>query len=115
MGDQGRRSAQGLHTTLSESRSAHLVTVTGEMDGSNARELEDELIRLEHEAGAQTRIVLNLSHLTFIDSTGLAVILRAHARMKRSGHSLALTRPEGPQVGRAFELSGLDQALSFVD
>ena len=92
---------------------AALVTVRGEMDGSNARDLEDELIRLERDGRSQ--IALDVSRLAFIDSTGLAVIVRAHRRMERDGHILILVRPLGQQVVRAFELSGLDEALLFVD
>jgi anti-anti-sigma factor len=113
MSDQARSIERGSLTILSESDAAHLVTVSGEMDGSNARDLEDELIRLEHEG--RSRIMLNVSRLDFIDSTGLAVIFRAHARMKKRGHSLTLVRPQGQQVGRAFEVTGLDNALSFVN
>jgi anti-anti-sigma factor len=41
------------------------------------------------EATDPSRIVLDLSRLEFIDSTGLAVIPRAHGRAKHNGHSLA--------------------------
>ena len=113
MSDQARWIERGLLTILSEpDGTAYLVTVSGEMDGSTARELEDELLRLER--GGPSEIVLDVSRLAFIDSTGLAVIVRADRRMRRGGHSLTLVRPQGKQVGRAFELSGLDQALSFV-
>jgi anti-sigma B factor antagonist len=112
MGDQSRRIERGSLTIVSEPQTGHLVTVTGEMDGSNARDLEDELIRLGNDG--RSGIVLNLSGLEFIDSTGLAVIVRAHRRMRIHGHALGVVRPQG-QVGRAFELSGLDKVLSFAD
>ena len=92
--------------------SAYFVRVGGEMDGSNARDLEDELIRLGKDG--RSEMVLDVSSLEFIDSTGLAVIFRADRRMEKDGRSLILVRPQGQQVGRAFELSGLDQALSFA-
>ena len=113
MSDQARSIERGLLTILSEPHgTAALVTVSGEMDGSNARDLEDELIRLEKEGRSQ--IVLDVSRLEFIDSTGLAVIVRAHRRIERDGRILILVRPEGQQVVTAFELSGLDKALFFV-
>jgi anti-anti-sigma factor len=114
MSDQARSIERGSLTILSEPHgTAALVTVRGEMDGSNARDLEDELIRLEKEGRLQ--IALDVSRLEFIDSTGLAVIVRTHERMERAGHVLILVRPQGQQVVRAFELSGLDKALLFVD
>ena len=112
MTDQSRRIDRGLLTIWSEPRDSYLVSLHGEMDGSNARDLELELFRIE--ATGVTRIVVDLSGLEFVESTGLAVIVRAHERAKRDGHSLAFVRPQG-HVSRAFEVSGLDKALSFVD
>ena len=56
--------------------------------------------------------MLDLSDLEFIDSTGLAVIVKADRRAKNDGHVLRVLRPLG-QVGQAFELSGLDELLAF--
>jgi stage II sporulation protein AA (anti-sigma F factor antagonist) len=56
--------------------------------------------------------VLDLRELEFTDSTGLAVIMRAHGRAKNDGHALRVLRPQG-QVGRVFERSGLDEVLAF--
>ena len=89
---------------------AHLVSLHGELDNSNAHALEDELLRIE--ATSVSRIVLDLSELEFIDSTGLAVIIRAHERAKGDGHVLRVLRPNG-QVGEAFEICGLDGVLAF--
>jgi anti-anti-sigma factor len=88
-----------------------LVSLEGEMNGSNARELEAELIRLK--ALGISRIVLDLASLESIDSTGLAVIMRANKRARDGGHLLGVKRPQG-RVRRLFELSGLDRELAFV-
>ena len=110
MPDEPGRIEQGLLTIRSEPQDAHSVSLYGELDGENARALEDEFIRIE--ATTVSRIVLDLSELEFIDSTGLAVILRADRRAKNDGHVLRVLRPNG-QVGRIFELSGLDEVLAF--
>jgi anti-sigma B factor antagonist len=110
MPDEPGRIEHGLLTIRSEQQDAHLVSLHGELDGANAKTLEDEFIRIE--ATSVSRIVLDLSELEFIDSTGLAVIVRADTRAKNDGHVLRLLRPQG-QVGRAFEISGLDQLLAF--
>ena len=110
MGDEPRRIEEGSLTIQSEPQDARFVSLYGELDGENARALEDEFIRIE--ATSVSRIVLDLSELEFIDSTGLAVIVRADTRARNDGHVLRLLRPRG-QVGRAFELSGLDELLAF--
>jgi anti-anti-sigma factor len=110
MPDEAQQIEQGLLTIRTESQDAHFVSLHGELDGASAKALEDEFIRVE--ATNVSRIVLDLGGLDFIDSTGLAVIMRAHARAQNDGHVLRVLRPNG-QVGRVFELCGLDQVLAF--
>jgi anti-sigma B factor antagonist len=112
MSDEARWIERGSLTILSEPQNEHLVKVTGEMDGSNARDLELELIRIE--ATGASRIVLDLSRLEFVESTGLAVIVRAHKRAERNGHRLGVVPPQG-FVSRKFEVAGLDKELSFIN
>jgi anti-sigma B factor antagonist len=112
MSDRVRQIEPSALAISSEPQAFHLVMVAGEMDGSNAHDLEDELIRLGNDGCSE--IVVNLSQLEFIDSTGLAVLLRAHRRTRANDHSLTIVRPHG-QVANAFELSGMDEVLSFVD
>ena len=110
MTDQPWRIEQGLLTIRSEPQNVHSVSLHGELDGATAKELEAEFIRIE--ATSVSRIVLDLRELEFIDSTGLAVIMRAHERAKRDGHVLRVLRPNG-QVGRVFEICHLDEVLAF--
>jgi anti-sigma B factor antagonist len=110
MTDQPWRIEEGLLKIRSDAQDAHFVSLHGEMDMSNANTLENEFIRVE--TTGVSRIVLDLSELEFIDSTGLAVILRAHERAKRDGHVLRVLRPNG-QVGRVFEICDLDEVLAF--
>ena len=110
MSDEPRRIEQGSLTIQSEPQDGRFVSLHGELDGENAKALEDEFIRVE--ATSVSRVVLDLSELEFIDATGLAVILRADKRAKNDGHVLRLLRPQG-RVRRAFELCGLDELLAF--
>ena len=112
MTEQARRIDRGLLTIRSEPQDDYRVALDGEMDSANARDLELELIRIE--TTGVSRIVLDLSRLKFVESTGLAVIVRAHKRAKQTGHGLAFVRPQG-HVSRTFEVTGLDKELSFVN
>ena len=93
MGDEPRRIEEGSLTIRSEPQEARFVSLHGELDMANAKALEDELSRIE--ATNVARIVLDLGELEFIDSTGLAVIVRADARARKDGHGLRLLRPQG--------------------
>ena len=110
MTDESRRIEQGLLTIQSEPQNAHLVSLHGELDGATAKELDAEFIRIE--ATSVSRIVLDLSELDFIDSTGLTMIVKADRRAKNDGQVLRLLRPSG-QVGQALAVSGLDELLAF--
>jgi anti-anti-sigma factor len=86
------------------------VTVAGELDVSNSAWLHDTL----HDAidiGA-SEVVLDLADLTFMDSTGPAVIVGAHTRMKTVGGTLAILHPT-PTVARLLEITGLLPQLSI--
>jgi len=59
------------------------------------------------------RLVLDLRGLSFIDCTGLSVLVAVHKRAQRDGFQLTLVAPEAP-ADRALRLSGLDRALPFA-
>jgi anti-sigma B factor antagonist len=87
------------------------VALQGELDIAAVAELEPELERLERDALGL--IVLDLRGLTFLDSSGIRMILAADARAREQGRRLALV--PGPEpVHRIFELALLDRRLDFV-
>ncbi|HVF79650.1 MAG TPA: STAS domain-containing protein [Solirubrobacteraceae bacterium] len=90
----------------------HTICVGGELDLHTAARLEHELTRVET-TDAQS-IVVDLSGLSFIDSTGVRLLFNAHARSRSDGGRLALLR--GPQaVQHTFELTGILDRLPFTD
>lgn len=89
-----------------------VVTVSGELDLAAASSLEAELDRIL--GSGATRIVLDLSDLDFIDSTGLSVLVRAQQRAHESDRELGLINP-GQQVERLLSLTGLSERLTLPD
>lgn len=85
----------------------HLVAVRGELDLYTAPEFERAL-DLNGSAGA--RVVVDLRECTFIDSTGLGILVTAH---RRNGGSALLIVASSMEVLRAFEVSGLDRQLTL--
>src|SRR5688500_13747783 len=89
-------------------RSGGRVTVrpAGELGLATAPLLEAEVERIEGAAS----VVFDLRELTFLDSTGLQVILRAEAAARRAGAEFAVVR--GPRaVERLFDVMNLGQWL----
>ena len=103
----------GQLTVRSERDSVlHTISVQGELDLANADVLERELVRVEGTDALS--IVLDLSALTFIDSTGVRLLISAHARSRADSDRLTLLRGPRP-VQRVFELTGVLDILPFAD
>lgn len=88
----------------------HTIALTGEVDLANANEVDAELLRVE--ATDAPAIVLDLSSVTFIDSTGVRVLVFAHTRSRTDSNRLRITRPTGA-VLRVMEIAGLIGVLPF--
>ncbi len=57
-------------------------------------------------------LTLDLGDVTFIDSTGVGVLLRVHEEAERRGIELAI-EPGPPEVQRVFKVAGLTDVLPF--
>lgn len=60
-------------------------------------------------------LVIDMRDVTFIDSTGLALLLRTEAASRQDGFELLILRSPAPAVRSALEASGLERLLPFVD
>jgi len=90
----------------------YVVALAGELDIAGVDRVTRDLLRAE--ATDVSEVVLDLSRLTFIDSSGVAVILAADARSRADGNRLRLIGGSAP-VQRVFEVSGLLDRLPFID
>ena len=80
----------------------------GELDLDTAPQLETELEALL--AGGAGRLVLDMRALTFMDSTGLRLVIRWDNSAKEQGFEFAIV--PGPEiVHRVFRLTGMDDQL----
>src|SRR5918999_5498285 len=84
----------------------HLVVATGELDMSATPRLSTVLAMACASPGG--RLVLDLSEVSFVDSTALGTILKAAAQLDEAGTNLAVVAPEGP-VRRLLEMTNLTQ------
>ena len=89
-----------------------LIELSGEVDLYTAPRFKDDLVALI-ETGVHD-IVIDLSQVTFIDSTALGVIISGVKRLhERDGHLriVAASRP----VVRILDITGLDKVLTIFD
>ncbi len=89
-----------------------LVTVRGDFDLQVAERVTNELIEVE--SRGPELLVIDLSDLSFLDSSGMGVIAAAQGRAAEAGRRLVVVKPSAP-VKSAFQLSGLEDVLEMVD
>ena len=89
-----------------------LVTLEGECDLNTGRQLRDVLTS-EVSRGAQ-RLIVDLSALTFMDSTGMQVLLSTRSVLAVRGGTLVLAAPQ-PVVARILELTGANKIIPVYD
>jgi anti-anti-sigma factor len=89
-----------------------VLELRGELDISTVPELERQLVEVEREN--PRRIIIDLSQLGFMDSTGLALIIRAADAAERHGRQLRLRRGSR-QVRRLFEVAGITDHFTFEE
>ena len=84
----------------------HLIVAAGELDIAATPRLSTVLAMASATRGG--RLVLDLSDVSFIDSTALGTILKAAAQLDEGGTLLAVVAPDGP-VRRLLEMTNLTQ------
>lgn len=88
------------------------LALGGELDIASAAQVEQELARIEGLEPAT--IVLDLRELSFMDSTGLRIVVAADGRARKQGRRLVIVR--GPEaVQRILHMTRLDERLEIVD
>jgi anti-sigma B factor antagonist len=87
---------------------AHTIVLTGEADLQGVPEVEAAL--KDALDGEPRLIVIDLSNLTFIDSSGLHTLVTAHELCRARGHELRII-PGPANVQRLFELTGMNDVL----
>jgi anti-sigma B factor antagonist len=86
------------------------VQVWGEVDLATAPQLQDAILRLsgfEH-----TKVIVDLAEVTFLDSTGLSVFVRARRRFNDLGAALEITNVP-KNISQVFRMAGMTEYLDL--
>ncbi len=92
------RSTMGEYTVLD---------VIGEIDLATAPHFEEQVASV----ALGTPLVVDMSNVTFMDSTGLRVLIGAHERAEENGGRLAIVVTEGP-VTKLLNITGVAEWLN---
>ena len=89
----------------------HVVAVRGEIDLFTAPELKQKLT--DAIEGGKSRIVVDLTDTTFLDSTALGVLIGAVKRLRSRDGALVIVNVD-QNIAKTFEITGLDQIFTIL-
>jgi anti-sigma B factor antagonist len=89
-----------------------VLRLSGELDLMGVDPLERALAAAQ--GTGSSKVVVDLRGLTFIDSSGLRVLLRVHADSRNGVPSLELI-PGNPVIHRVFQIASLTEKLNWID
>lgn len=96
-----------LSVAASVTDGVRVLTAAGEIDHQSG----DVLAQALDVSGApRPRVVVDLGRVTFMDSSGINILITAHRALTEAGGWLRLARP-GPSVERVLRLVGVDAVI----
>jgi anti-sigma B factor antagonist len=95
---------------LDRTGDATVARLAGEIDMSNAQELGDAIS--SRVTGDARAVIIDLSELNYIDSSGLAMLFELERRLTSRRQTLRIVVPPGASIRRALELGGLDASAN---
>jgi anti-sigma B factor antagonist len=99
-----------LETEIRQVGTHALVILAGEVDLSSVGQIYEELSGLARQGICH--VSLNVAEVTYIDSTGLSLLVTEHKRMDSMGGELIVFSPSR-QIRRLLEITGLDGYLNI--
>ncbi|MGV4892057.1 STAS domain-containing protein [Streptomyces viridosporus] len=87
----------------------YVLEVSGELDHHTAHSLTEAVDEAPFDDHG---VILDLSGLTYCDSTGITVLITAYRRSQATGSPLSLAGVSPDQM-RVFQVVGLDQVFTF--
>jgi len=97
-----------LRIEVHQAATPTVVTLAGDLDIATAPALDRAL------DGVHDHVVVDLTHVSFLDARGLRVLLQGDDEARRRGHRLWITRAR-EAVHRVFVLTGADRRLRILE
>jgi anti-sigma B factor antagonist len=104
----------GLHVEVRHEGGATVLAVAGELDLATSPRLEEQLDLVGADSNPAEPLILDLSELEFMDSTGLSVLVKAHRRAQDAGRRFGVVRGHR-QVQRLLSLTGVTERIPVAD
>lgn len=106
-----KKEGRAMPITCTGDRERLIFSIMGEVDHHGAKGLMEQMdVKLE--SIPARRVVLDLSGVTFMDSSGIAVLLRAHRRAGETGSTVTV-RGTPDQAMKVLRAAGLTRLMKF--
>ena len=99
-----------MEANVRQEQDVTVVTLSGELDASNNQELSEVLDRELGEG--RRRFIVDLEGVGFVDSSGIAALVRFYKSVQAGSGEMCLAQPQ-PPVRRIFELTRLNQVFDI--
>lgn len=90
-----------------------IVQLNGELDHYSAQSIRRDLDTMLSDPGIK-RLILDFSRLTFMDSSGIGVILGRYRIMRDRGGMLYVSRMN-THIARIFHMSGMERVIKQIE
>ena len=97
-----------LEITLTEEGNQSIIALAGEIDAYTVTNLKETFDSVTKKEGQE--VIVDLEHVTYMDSTGLGVFIGALKSAKESDSELKLVNIQD-RVYRLFQITGLDEIM----
>lgn len=100
-----------MNMKIRESEDGLVIMLSGELDHHAAKGALKEIADVADEL-VPTSCILDMSKITFMDSSGIAVVLGLYRKMSEVGGRVAV-RNTPPSVMKVFKIAGLERIVTF--
>ncbi len=104
---RARKESSAMRHALREECGTLIVSFAGEVDLEHAQQAREILL---DQVGRRRRVLVDLSDVEFIDSSGIASLLEALQKATKAGTGFGLAAPS-PAAARVLELTRLDRVF----
>ncbi len=91
---------------------AAIAVIKGEIDHHTAKSLRAELDKFVITMQPET-LAIDLGNITFMDSSGIGLIIGRYKLLKECGGKLEIRRPQ-PYIRRVLKLAGIDRIVKII-
>ena len=101
-----------MQLNIKNENGTSVAYISGEIDHHNAADLRSQLDRFII-SSRPCQLVIDLAGITFMDSSGIGLIMGRSKLMKTCGGKLSVHSPQ-PYIKRVLKLSGIERIVSIT-